>query len=175
MLTSSDRDKATRIPAMSSMWDASPIPAPTGIPPLPTGIFFFPLGAAEEQERSCIEPSRDSIAWTCSVQPTLMLIDFNVTKESAQMRLSPAPAMAGSNGILYGPQPPKIQEQDLFWVTDLRDPGRGPALHFQTAYDKVVIFGRDTVVLFLESNLHRRLRIRPAACAWSRDTTVYCI
>jgi hypothetical protein len=46
----------------------------------------------------------------------------------------------GSNGILYGPQPPVVPEQKLMWVTDLRDPGRGPALHFQTAYDKVVIF-----------------------------------
>jgi hypothetical protein len=48
--------------------------------------------------------------------------------------------MLGSNGILYGPQAPVVPEQKLMWVTDLRDPGRGPALHFQTAYDKVVIF-----------------------------------
>jgi hypothetical protein len=73
-----------------------------------------------------------------------MLIDFNYNASNldsiASLTLSPAPAMPGTNGIFYGPQPPKISEQRLMWVTDLRDPGRGPALHFQTAYDKVVIF-----------------------------------
>src|ERR1700753_680363 len=129
----------------SSMWDAISIPAPAGLPPISTGKFFFPLGAAEEQERSCIEASsRDSIAWSCSIGPSLMLIDFNYNASNldsiASLTISPAPAMPGTNGIFYGPQPPKISEQRLMWVTDLRDPGRGPALHFQTAYDKVVLF-----------------------------------
>jgi hypothetical protein len=71
-----------------------------------------------------------------------MLIDFsyNASTSIAGLTLHPAPAMPGTGGIFYGPQPPRIDEQRLMWVTDLRDPGRGPALHFQTAYDKVVIF-----------------------------------
>jgi hypothetical protein len=44
------------------------------------------------------------------------------------------------NGTLYGSQPPTVPEQKLLWVVDQRDRGRGPALHFQTAYDKIVIF-----------------------------------
>jgi hypothetical protein len=124
------------------MWDAAQIAAPTGMPPLPAGSFFFPLGAVDEQERSCIEPSRESIAWSCGTSQTLMLMDFNydTNNSSAKLRMAAAAPMAGSNGILYGPQPPHIADQNLMWVSDVRDPGKGPALHFQTAYDKLVIF-----------------------------------
>jgi hypothetical protein len=124
------------------MFDATLIAAPTGMPPLPSGSFFFPLGAVDEQERSCIEPSRESIAWSCGTSQTLMLMDFNydTSNNSAKLRLGSAAPMAGSNGILYGPQPPHVTDQTLMWVSDVRDPGKGPALHFQTAYDKLVIF-----------------------------------
>jgi len=122
------------------MWDATPIPVPTGIPPLPSGTFFFPLGAPGEQERRCIEPSRDMTAWACSVANQLLLIDFSNPSRYPQAKIYPAPSAPGMEGIQYGPQPPRLNStQSLIWVTDLQDPGRGPALHFQNVYDKVVI------------------------------------
>jgi hypothetical protein len=136
------REAAVTVTATATMWDAAQIAAPSGIPPLPAGSFFFPLGAVDEQERSCIEPSRESIAWSCGTSQTLMLMDFNydTNNNSAKLKMGSAAPMAGSNGILYGPQPPHVADQNLMWVSDVRDPGKGPALHFQTAYDKLVIF-----------------------------------
>ncbi|KAF2673151.1 hypothetical protein BT63DRAFT_475702 [Microthyrium microscopicum] len=139
------------------MFDAAPIPTPTGLPPLPTGTFFFPLGAPGEQERRCIEPSRDSTAWSCGVTNQLLLIDFGKETNSRNpiAKIYPAPPAAGMNdSILYGAQPPKITTtQRLVWVKDLRDEDRGPALHFQTTYDKIIIIEGDK---FPSPELHLR-------------------
>jgi hypothetical protein len=139
------------------MWDAEPIPAPTGLPPLPSGKFFFPLGVADEQQRSCIEPSQDSPAWSCNMPlNTVLLIEFEHSGNyrTAKISAPPNPNEFGQETIMYGTQPPKISpDQKMIWVTDVREAYRGPALHFQTFYDKVVVLDND---VFQPPTLRRR-------------------
>lgn len=48
--------------------------------------------------------------------------------------------------IVYGPQAPKVvPEQKLMFVIDTMDQNRGPALHFQTQYDKIVVLPPDAL------------------------------
>jgi hypothetical protein len=123
------------------MWDAAPVAAPTNIPPLPSGTFYFPLGPAEEATRGCLAPTLESNAWSCSVPNHVLNIEFGQNGNYPVAKISPAPQAPGwADGIHYGPQPPRVQpQQKLIWVNDLQDPGRGPALHFQTVYDKIVV------------------------------------
>jgi hypothetical protein len=122
------------------MWDAQAIPAPTNIPPLPSGTFYFPLGPAEKATRGCLAPTLESNAWSCSVPNHVLNIEFAQTGNYPLAKIYPAPQALGSEGVHYGPQPPRVQpQQKLIWVNDLSDPTRGPALHFQTVYDKIVV------------------------------------
>jgi hypothetical protein len=138
------------------MWDAEPIPAPTALPPLPSGKFFFPMGLADEQQRSCIEPSQDSTAWGCNVENNVLIIEFEHSGNyrTAKISAPPTPNDLGKDSIMYGAQPPRISpDQKMIWVNDLREAYRGPALHFQTFYDKVVVLDKDA---FQPRSLKRR-------------------
>jgi hypothetical protein len=61
----------------------------------------------------------------------------------------PSPSSSGSvprYNFSYGGQYPiVVPPQRLFWVSDVEEPSRGPALHFQTMYDKLVILDDDQV------------------------------
>jgi hypothetical protein len=152
-----NRGDTVTVTDVKSMIDASPIPSPTGIPAasLPTGTFFFPLGAPSEQERRCIEPSRDSTAWSCGVTNQLLLIDFGRLGNYPTAKIYPAPLPKAMEGTTqFGAQPPRGNPvQKMQWVTDLRDTGRGPALWFQTVYNKIVVIEGEK---FPSADLHLR-------------------
>jgi hypothetical protein len=125
---------------VASMFDASPIPEPTGIPPMPTGTFFFTLGTPVEEQRKCIAPTREVDAWSCGVPNMPLLIEFSHSSYHPTAKIYPAAPPNEMERVQYGPQPPKVQlEQKLIWVSDLAEPDRGPALHLQTIYDKIVV------------------------------------
>jgi hypothetical protein len=57
-------------------------------------------------------------------------------------------------GTQYGAQPPRANPaQKLQWVQDVRDPGKGPALYFQTIYNKVIVIQGEK---FPSPDLHMR-------------------
>jgi hypothetical protein len=151
----------TVVAGQASMWDAQMIPPPTNIPPLPTGTFFFPLGAAEEQQRNCLESGKDSLAWACNVLPTNLLLQFSRSGNYYTAKIVAPPMPNVPDGISYGPQPPRVQPpQKMVWVQDLTDSSRGPALHFQTVYDKIVI---------LESEMFSTGVTKMAHTIWARS------
>jgi hypothetical protein len=129
------------------MFDASFIPAPTGLPALSAGTYVFPLGIPQEQQKACLTSGDQYSAWSCNVTPMSLWGDIAAPPAGYNiMKLYPAPAPPLPDGtaprfnFTYGAQPPKVAPmQRVFWVQDLNEPGRGPALHFQTTYDKLVI------------------------------------
>jgi hypothetical protein len=54
-----------------------------------------------------------------------------------------APFTAPDGAIQYGLQPPSIDNESMQLVTDLDFKGYGPAWHFSTTYDKVVVLTPD--------------------------------
>src|ERR1700712_662023 len=126
------------------MFDASMIPTPTGLPPIPTGTFYFSLGNSGYSQRGCLVSSLENNAWSCGVPTVPLLIEIGSNAKSPTVKVYPANAPAGMDGVQYGSQPPRIQPmQKMVWVKDLQEPSRGPALHFQTVYDKIVVIQAD--------------------------------
>jgi hypothetical protein len=134
------------VTSTQSMFDASLIPTPTGMPPPPSGQFMLPLGIPQEQQKNCLTSAEQYNAWSCNVPPTPLYIDihqppsgFSVLKMWGQI----PPDADGTKprfNYTYGAQAPRVfPVQRLYWVSDLEEPARGPALHFQTNYDKLVI------------------------------------
>jgi hypothetical protein len=86
----------------------------------------------------------------------VLLIEFEHSGNyrTAKISAPPIPNEYGEDAIMYGAQPPKISpEQKMIWVTDVREAYRGPALHFQTFYDKIVVLDND---VFQPPTLRRR-------------------
>ncbi|TID24798.1 hypothetical protein E6O75_ATG04003 [Venturia nashicola] len=134
------------VTSTQSMFDASFIPAPTGLPQLSAGQYIFPLGIPQEQQTACLTSGDQYSAWSCSVPPMSLWGDIASPPSGYNiMKLYPAPPPLVDGApprfnFTYGAQPPKVAPmQRIFWVQDLVEPGRGPALHFQTTYDKLVI------------------------------------
>ncbi|KAF2097465.1 hypothetical protein NA57DRAFT_77722 [Rhizodiscina lignyota] len=125
----------------TTLFDASPIAAPTGIPGPPAGTWALPLGIPEEQQNGCITDTSQQKAWTCSQYGPPLL--FNISAAAGGQRVVGTAQLGDINpsnsGFNYGTQPPVMQVSALEWVVDLDDPHQGPALHFQAMYDKVVI------------------------------------
>ena len=121
------------------MIDASAIATPTNVPPFPTGHFSLPLGNPQETNQNCLADPSQLKAWACIMQPSPLFIDTNLAAHgTALAQIYPQPSQGSS--ISYGPQPPALVPfKILEYVTDLEDPQYGPALHFQTVYNKTVI------------------------------------
>lgn len=122
------------------MFDAKPIASPTGFQPIPTGIFEMPLGTPLEQQKSCLTDGDQFNTWSCNTPEMPMILRVGTPPSGNQyMDMWPNTTQPPSNAsqplyrLNYGAQYPKISApQRLFWVKDLEEPARGPALHFQT-------------------------------------------
>jgi hypothetical protein len=146
--TNNPREPPTvTVTSTQSMFDASLIPTPTGVPPLQTGQYYMKLGLPQEQQKNCLTAADQFNAWSCNVAPAPMIVDvhqppagFSIMKMWGS---GPPPDPSGRKprfNYTYGAQPPRVQPmQRLYWVADLEEQARGPALHFQTNYDKLVI------------------------------------
>jgi hypothetical protein len=129
------------------MFDASLIPQPTGMPPLPTGQFMLPLGIPQEQQKNCLTNADQFNAWSCNTPPIPEYVEIHQNSQGFSILKmwgsAPPPNADGTKArfnYTFGAQPPRVQPmQRLYWVSDVEEPARGPALHFQTSYDKLVI------------------------------------
>jgi len=124
------------------MFDASVIAVPpTGLPPLPTGVFRLPLGTPEEQQKGCLTNNSQFEAWTCETSGPPMNLNIIPPGQIPGMQFGAAQLQSSDriDGTIYGTQPPIMSPQKLVLVADLDDPGRGPAYHFSTHYDKIVV------------------------------------
>ena len=121
------------------MFDASPIPTPPSLAPLPTGTFVLPIGIPQESSPNCLTVSDQLGAWSCDMS------DMNGPPIQLSIGLSPggggyvASLNPPSSGIQYGVQPPSINMQSLSLVVDQDYPRLGPAFHFQGMYNKLVV------------------------------------
>ncbi|QDS75221.1 hypothetical protein FKW77_000271 [Venturia effusa] len=142
---SQEEPPTVTVTSTQSMFDASFIAAPTGLPQLPAGQYVFPLGIPQEQQTACLTSGDQYSAWSCNVPPKSLWGEIVSPPTGYHLwKLYPAPPPPDEPpprfNFSYGAQPPKVRpNQRVFWVQDLAEPGRGPALHFQTTYDKLVI------------------------------------
>jgi hypothetical protein len=128
------------------MIDATSIPSPTGLPPFPTGLFYLPLGEPQETEQNCLTNPAQLKTWSCNVVAPPLMIDTETASDGDSIaQLYPEPLPPNFPKYQYGPQPPTVLAQKLLFVDDLGESQLGPALHFQTVYDKLVILDPDAL------------------------------
>ncbi|KAK7547723.1 hypothetical protein IWX49DRAFT_509256 [Phyllosticta citricarpa] len=122
---------------LTSRIDATPIPTPTNLPDLPLGKFALPIRSPDVSSNECLSISNQNDAWSCDMEGAP--IEVNVENPSAKGFAAWMNPLSNASGVNYGTQVPKIAPILLDLVEDLDSPSDGPAWHFQTLYDKMVI------------------------------------
>ncbi|KAF1982233.1 hypothetical protein K402DRAFT_407744 [Aulographum hederae CBS 113979] len=133
----------------ASLYDATPIATPSSLPTMPIGNFALPAvvsGGQQEQQPGCLANASQKKAWDCRIIGPPLRLD--VTPSGTNSNNSPMVVVSlqsidPSMNFSYGMQPPVITPQRLMLVSDLDEPTRGPAYHFQATYDKVVLVSDD--------------------------------
>jgi hypothetical protein len=140
-----------------SLFDATPIPTPSGLGLLPTGSFSLPLGIPQEQNPGCLTQANQYSAWSCKLTfaPLVVTINNSLSNEGPMQLASMKSGIQVPDGaILYGLQTPELVLQPMQLVLDLDYKAYGPAYHFQARYDKLVILRPDE--LSASSGLSKR-------------------
>lgn len=151
---------------MTTTFDASPLTSvPTGLPTLPTGTYALPLGAPSTAAKSCLVNTAQSDAWACNIPMAAYTISTSGIQGTSQLSNNKVDFAIANTSFpgwyAYGTQPPVLgSSQVLNLVSDIQDPGKGPAWFFELPYNKVVIVEEDT---FTSSGTKRDLEDRDTA------------
>lgn len=158
------------------MFDAVPISTPPGMAPLPTGAYALPLGIPQESNPGCLTQANQYSAWSCKMTFAPLIITINDTTESTGSRQLASMQQGFSvpdNTILYGLQTPILDSQELSLVLDLDYRALGPAYHFSTRYDKLVILrpeelGAGSGFMKRQDDMgpRQRFQVRPGEYPW---------
>ncbi|KAF2244048.1 hypothetical protein BU26DRAFT_92441 [Trematosphaeria pertusa] len=123
----------------NSLFDATPISTPASLPPLPTGAFSLPLGIPQESSPGCLTQGNQYSAWSCKMSFAPLMLTINASSNNQPPMATLEAIIAPDGTIQYGLQPPSVIIEPLQLVLDLDLKGYGPAYHFSTRYDKMVI------------------------------------
>ncbi|KAF1978382.1 hypothetical protein BU23DRAFT_449886 [Bimuria novae-zelandiae CBS 107.79] len=157
----------------NTLFGATPISTPSSLAPLPTGQFSLPLGFAQESSPGCLLVGNQYAAWSCKMSFAPLQVVVNSTSEGYQASLQAWVAPDGS--IQYGLQAPVVPPAPLQLVTDLDYKGYGPAWHFSSRYDKVVVLQRDEFIAGqglrkrTDPSFRYRFQVQPGDNPW------YCV
>ncbi|KAF2084960.1 hypothetical protein K490DRAFT_68162 [Saccharata proteae CBS 121410] len=128
----------------ASLFDASFLTAtPSSLSALPTGKYALPMGIPETESNQCLTESDQTGAWSCTVEGPPLEIEVGTLVSSHSNYGTSLEPLENTTTLQYGSQAPTISEQSLRLVSDLDNPSEGPAWHFQTYYDKIVILRAD--------------------------------
>ncbi|PVI04834.1 hypothetical protein DM02DRAFT_611190 [Periconia macrospinosa] len=154
----------------NTFFDATPISIPTTLPSLPAGQFSLPLGFAQESSPGCLLVGNQYAAWSCKMSFAPLMLTV-MADDNLSLSLESFTAPDGS--IQYGLQPPLAFNQTLQLVMDLDYKGYGPAWHFSTRYDKIVVLTPDefTAGSFLrarqiDKSYRHRFQVQPGDNPW---------
>jgi hypothetical protein len=129
----SDLDARTRATGenLSSMDD---------IPPIARGPFAVPVQSPQQQNSACLAKTNESVAWQCASDTSFQLnilpspSDINAT----MITLGSVPST--NDTIYHGHQAPDVSPVQLKLVASSGSAdNEGPAYHFRTTYDRVVL------------------------------------
>ncbi|KAF2813939.1 uncharacterized protein BDZ99DRAFT_516569 [Mytilinidion resinicola] len=169
-----DPESVVTVITTASMFDASLIPTPSNLSPLPMGTFSLPISVPQEASGNCLTEANQISAWSCILSgPALQLSVAPIPGEGLPYAALQAMDDDDDN-IQYGVQPPSLQMQTLSLVTDQDFPKFGPAFHFQGLYNKVVIlkddqFSAEAALRARDDDkldFHDRFQVQPGDRPW---------
>lgn len=161
----------------ASLFDATPIPTPTSLPALPTGIFALPLGQAQESNPGCLVQPNQLSAWSCKMTFAPLVLTVNATLPVGGTPLVSLAALPKPDGgIQYGLQSPDLTVRPMQLVLDLDYKMYGPAYHFSALYDKIVVLSPEEFTAGSSFNkrdedgdqppFRRRFQVMPGETPW---------
>ncbi|KAK4209786.1 hypothetical protein QBC37DRAFT_293875 [Rhypophila decipiens] len=132
------------LPSITATYDATPIPTPSDLPPLPTGSFGLAPLTPNRVSNTCFNDTTLSQAWNCYFVMASMTVTVDRKPESEGGEYTVAlgcnqSATITNNVYAYGEQPPIVNPVSMELVTDLLEPNRGPAWFRILPYNKTVI------------------------------------
>ncbi|KAM7218095.1 hypothetical protein V8F06_006501 [Rhypophila decipiens] len=132
------------LPSITATYDATPIPTPSDLPPLPTGSFGLAPLTPNRVSNTCFNDTTLSQAWNCYFVMASMTVTVDRKPESKGGEYTVAlgcnqSATITNNVYAYGEQPPIVNPVSMELVTDLLEPNRGPAWFRILPYNKTVI------------------------------------
>ncbi|EAQ85123.1 hypothetical protein CHGG_09137 [Chaetomium globosum CBS 148.51] len=137
-------NKQRRPPRKGGVWeppyDATPIPPPPDLQPLPTGTFGLPL-LTNRISSTCFQNPTLSQAWSCHLVISGMTLSVAKHERGYHASLDFNRSYTMMDGVYsYGEQPPMIEKSfELELVEDKFEPSRGPAWFKMVSYNKTVI------------------------------------
>ncbi|KAK2597609.1 hypothetical protein N8I77_012386 [Diaporthe amygdali] len=159
------------VPTMTITYDATPIPTPTDLPALPTGVYGLPLNL-NRSPNTCFENTAQSSAWTCNlIFGQAVHVQMTISRNAPQLgdqgnydiyletnNSFPGPGGNRDDNLLaYGAQPPVIQPpMGMQLVNDTFDQERGPAWFRMLPYNKTVVVPEDLLSADTSSTKARR-------------------
>ncbi|KUI52988.1 hypothetical protein VP1G_00382 [Cytospora mali] len=153
------------IPTVTITYDAIPIPTPTNLPSLPTGVYSLPLNL-DKSPNTCFNDTAQSSAWSCNIifEEEIQL-QMSISRNAPQLGdesnynvLLITNTSLGNNdfGLYYGTQPPVIEPAvGMELVNDTFDLDRGPAWFRMLPYNKTVVVPEDLLAGALTANVRR--------------------
>ncbi|KAG6363774.1 hypothetical protein INS49_008877 [Diaporthe citri] len=155
------------VPTMTITYDATPIPTPTDLPPLPTGVYGLPL-SLNKSPNTCFENTAQSSAWTCNlIFGQAVHVQMTISRNAPQLgeegnydifleTNTSFPGGDRKNLLAYGAQPPVIQPaMGMQLVNDTFDKERGPAWFRMLPYNKTVVVPEDLLSTDSTSKIRR--------------------
>ncbi|KAF2828828.1 hypothetical protein CC86DRAFT_287819 [Ophiobolus disseminans] len=159
-----------------SLFDATPIPTPSGLALLPTGAFSLPLGIPQESNPGCLTQANQYSAWSCKLTFAPLVVTINTTQTNngpRQLASMKTGSSVPDGAILYGLQSPNLSLEPMQLVLDLDYKAYGPAYHFAARYDKLVILRPDELSAGSglsnrqdDKNFRQRFQVRPGDFPW---------
>jgi len=161
----------------ASLFDATPIPTPTSLPSLPTGVFALPLGQAQESNPGCLVQPNQLSAWSCKMTFAPLVLTVNTTLPAGGPPLVSLAALPKPDGgIQYGLQSPALTVRPMQLVIDFDYKMYGPAYHFSAMYNKVVVLSAEEFTAGSSFNkrdgdgeqppFRRRFQVMPGDTPW---------
>ncbi|KAF2761269.1 hypothetical protein EJ05DRAFT_497819 [Pseudovirgaria hyperparasitica] len=130
---------------VATLYDASIIPTPSDMLPLPTGSFSVQMGQPQDRNPGCLPQVDQQYAWSCDFrgpQDLQLGVRSNPSVASGLSMgelIPPNVSTATTPAYQYGMQPPNVDWRTMDLVIDHDQPSWGPAFHFQAQYNKLVI------------------------------------
>lgn len=153
------------IPTLTITYDAIPIPTPTDLHALPTGIYSLPLNL-DKSPNTCFNDTAQSSAWSCNIiLEKEVQIQMSIGRNAPQLGdqgnyeiilITNTSFGAGNNALTYGTQPPVLEPAvGMELVNDTFDLDRGPAWFRMLPYNKTVVVPEDLLAGAVASNVRR--------------------
>ncbi|CAO2652133.1 Nn.00g004160.m01.CDS01 [Neocucurbitaria sp. VM-36] len=107
------------------------------------GPFTIPIQLPQQQSSACLAKMNESVAWQCASDTEFQLNILPSPPDNTTTTMITLGAPPSNQSLYHGHQVPNIPPVELTALPNGDSSGAGPAYHFSTTYDRVVLLKED--------------------------------